>query len=126
MRANIPIENLSADKLLEDWIWLLKKPYSSVALSSFADMFLQDERGKICFLELATRKRTRVAERIVEFQRLSSDVSNQERWFLLGLLTELERAGMQIASGECFGLKKPPALGGRIELSSMEIAPLYV
>lgn len=67
-----------------------------------------------------------MAERIVEFQRLSSDVSNQERWFLLGLLTELERAGMQIASGECFGLKKPPALGGRIELSNMEIAPLYV
>jgi hypothetical protein len=61
MRANIPIENLSADKLLEDWIWLLKKPYSLVALNSFADMFLQDEKVRSAFWNLL--KLTRVADK---------------------------------------------------------------
>ncbi len=125
MRANIPIDDLSATELLGDWAWLLPKAYKLVALNNFGDMFLSNEAGKIYFLSLATGQVKRLAESSAEFQRLSADKVNQEKWFLLGLLTELERAGMKITSGQCFGFKKPPSLGGEIELSNIEVSPLY-
>jgi hypothetical protein len=126
MRANIPVENLSVDELLEDWMWLLKKPFSIIAMNNFGDMFLQNENGEIYFLELSAGRLAKVAKSLSEFQRLSSDTDNQNCWFQLGLLTQLERAGMQIESGECFGWKKAPGLGGEIELANIEVAPLNV
>jgi hypothetical protein len=125
MRADIPIDDLSATELLEDWAWLLPKPHELFALNNFGDMFLRNEAGGIYFLSLATGQVNRLAESSAEFQRLGADKVNQEKWFLLGLLTELERAGMKIASGQCFGFKKPPSLGGEIELSNIEVSSLY-
>jgi hypothetical protein len=125
MRANIPLEGLSSEELLEDWAWLLGKTFTLIALNNFADMFLRNEAGEIYFLSLATGQLNRLAESTAEFQRLSADQVNQEEWFLLKLLTELERAGMKIANGQCFGFRKPPILGGEIEFSNIEISSLY-
>ncbi len=125
MRANIPLEGLSSEKLLEDWAWLIGKRFTLIALNNFADMFLCNEAGEIYFLSLATGQLNRLAESSAEFQRLSTDKVYQEKLFSLKLLTELERAGMTIASGQCFGFRKPPCLGGEIELSNIEISPLY-
>jgi hypothetical protein len=43
MRANISIEGLSSQELLEDWAWLLQKPFTIIAMNNFADMFLRDD-----------------------------------------------------------------------------------
>jgi hypothetical protein len=126
MRANISLEGLSSEELLEDWAWLLRNTFTLIALNNFGDMFLRDEGGKVHFLELATGQVTTIAESMEEFQRLSEDKNYRARWFLLGLLTELDHAGMAITKGECFGFKKPPVLGGRIELSNIEITQLSV
>jgi hypothetical protein len=124
MRANIPLEGLSSEELLEDWAWLLGKTFTLIALNNFADMFLRNEAGEIYFLSLATGELNELAKSSAEFQRLSADKVNQEKLFSLKLLTELERAGLKIASGQCFGFKKPPSLGGEIEVSNIEISPL--
>jgi hypothetical protein len=99
MRANIPLEGLSTEELLEDWAWLLGKTFTLIALNNFGDMFLSNEAREIYFLSLATGQLNKLAESSAEFQRLSADKVNQEELFLLKLLTELERAGMKIASG---------------------------
>ncbi len=125
MRADIPINDLSATQLLEDWAWLLPKPHELIALNKFGDMFLRNEAGEICFLSLATGQLNRLAGSTAEFQQLSADKVNQEKWFLLKLLTELERAETKIAHGQCFGFKKPPSLGGDVEVSNIEVSPLY-
>ncbi|SRR5713226_3550546 len=126
MRANILVEGLSSEELLDDWAWLLREPYALIALNNFGDMFLRDGTGKVHFLDLAAGQITTIAESMEEFQRLSADKNCRARWFLLGLLTELDRAGMTITKGECFGFKKPPVLGGKIELSNIEITQLSV
>jgi len=126
MRANISIEGLSSQELLEDWAWLLQKPFTIIAMNNFADMFLRDEDGEIHFLELAVGEVTKVAGSAAEFQRLTANKNNQSKWFMLGLLTELERAGMTLENGQCFGFTKAPILGGAIEPSNIEIAPLGV
>ena len=125
MRADIPMDGLSAAELLEDWAWLLPKPHELFVLNNFGDMFLRNEAGEIYFLSVATGLVNRLAEPSAEFQQLSADQVDREKWFLLGLLNELERAGMKISSGQCFGFKKPPSLGGEIELSNIEVSPLY-
>ena len=55
--------------------------------------------GEIHFLELAVGEVTKVAGSAAEFQRLTANKNNQSKWFMLGLLTELERAGMTLENG---------------------------
>jgi hypothetical protein len=112
MRANIPIDELCSQELLEDWAWLLKKPHTIVAMNNFGDMFLSDERGQMHFLSIALGELSKVANSTAELQRLTAVKENQRRWFHTDLLTQLEQAGLALSSGQCFGVKKPPVLGG--------------
>jgi len=93
-------------------------------MNNFGDMFLQDENGEVHRLVLGMGEIVRVAGSIAEFQRLASEKDTQREWFALGLLTELEKARMTISDGECFGFKTPPILGGKVELSNIEISPI--
>ena len=126
MRANIEVERLFAAELLEDWDWLLKGPHALLAMNNFGDMFLRDGKGKIHMLELSTGSLKEIANSQSEFQGLVAIKENQKAWFLLDLLTELERSGMALAPGQCFSLKKPLALGGACEKSNIEVAPISV
>jgi hypothetical protein len=107
-------------------MWLLKTPFKLIAMINFADMFLQDESGHIHFLDLVAGELKRVADSPTELQQLVAQKENRRRWFLTDLLTEIEHAGFSLSPGQCFGFKKPPALGGKIELSNVEIVPLEV
>ena len=126
MRANIPIEGLHSDELLEDWAWLIRKPCTLIAMNNFGDMFLCDENGTIDFLELASGQITNVASTTAEFQRLAAEKEMQRNWFFTDLLTELELAGMAIAKSQCFCYKVPPILGGKTETSNIEAGNIYV
>jgi len=126
MRANIPLDGLSSSDLLEDWAWLCKKPYTLIAMTNFGDMFLCDESGGVHFLDLLSAKLSSVANSVTEFQELAADKEKQRQWFLTDLLTEIELAGPALSAGQCFSFKKPPALGGRVELANVEIASIAV
>ena len=95
-------------------------------MNNFGDMFLRDEDGAIHFLVLGVGEVIKVAGSTSDFQQLAGDKDNQQGWFAHGLLTELERAKMTLESGRCFGFKKPPILGGKVELSNIEIVHLGV
>jgi len=126
MRANIPTTALSSDTVLEDWIWLLKKPHTIIAMNNFGDMFLRDEKGTILLLNVARGTLERVATSAAEFQRLAADKERQRRWFLTDFLTQIESAGLTLSNGVCFAFKKPLKLGGTVEVSNVEIASITV
>ena len=126
MRANIPLDGLSSSELLEDWAWLCKKPHTLVAMTNFGDMFLSDESGGVHFLDLVSGELSTVSNSVDEFKVLAADQEKQRQWFLTDLLTEIELAGLALSAGQCFSFKKPPALGGRVELANVEIAPIAV
>jgi hypothetical protein len=123
MHANIPIQGLSSEEL---WNWLLKKPHKLIAMTAFGDMFLQDEEGRVHFLDLVSGELESAAVSTAELQTLVTQSENRQRWFLMNLLTEIEHAGHSLSPGQCFAFKKPPALGGKLELANVEIAPLAV
>jgi hypothetical protein len=126
MRANIPIDGLSSQELLEDWEWLLKKPHTIVAMNNFGDMFLKDEHGQAFFLNIVVGNLTKVANSISELSQLTAAKENQCRWFHTDFLTQLEQAGLTLSSGQCFGFKKPPVLGGNWELCNIDTGPIAV
>ena len=126
MRANIPVEGLSAENLLEDWTWLAKKRYTLIAMNAFGDMFLRGESGETDMLQLEAGEVTTVADSATEFQKLTSDKEKQQSWFFTGLLTRLEMAGHKLDDGQCFALKKPIVLGGSVSLDNIEVAPITV
>jgi len=126
MRANIPLDSLSSSELLEDWAWLCKEPYTLIAMTNFGDMFLCNESRGVLFLDLVSGELSRVADSVIEFQRLAANKEKQRHWFLTDLLTEIECAGLALSAGQCFSFKKPPALGGRIELANVETASIAV
>lgn len=126
MRPDIPLDGLASSELLEDWTWLCKEPYTQIAMTNFGDMFLCDESGGVHFLDLVSGELSKVADSVIEFQRLAADQEKKRQWFLTEFLTEIERAGLTLSAGQCFSFKKPPALGGRIELANVEIASIAV
>jgi hypothetical protein len=117
---------LSGQELLDDWKWLLKKPHTLVAMNNFGDMFLRDEHEQVYFLNIAFGNLAKVANSTAELQQLLPVKENQFQWFHTDLLTQLEQAGLTLSSGQCFCVKKPPVLGGKWELSNIEVGPIAV
>lgn len=127
MRANIAIEKLSQIELLADWKWLLKgSSYVLIVMNNFGDMFLRESTGEIRLLRVGSGDLEKIADSQAEFQSLVAEKEKQREWFALGLLTEIERAGMTLAPGQCFSLKKPLTLGGTMEVSNIEVAPIAI
>jgi hypothetical protein len=126
MRANISVEILFPSELSADWNWLLRRLCALIAMNNFGDMFLRDSNGEIQLLVLTSGSLTKIADSQAEFQNLVAAKENQRAWFSLDLLTEIERAGMSLAPGQCFSFKKPLVLGGACEISNVEVAPISV
>lgn len=126
MRANIPIDGLSSHELLKDWAWLVEGPHTVIAMTNFGDMFLRNGRGEIQLLDLVFGGLRKIASSQDEFQEKIGDKENQRTWFLTDFLTEIERSGLTLLPGQCFSFKKPPVLGGKIELCNIKIAPISV
>ena len=126
MRANIAVDKLFASELLADWKWLLNRPCTVMAMNNFADIFLRDSKDEIQLLVVASGSLTKIADSQAEFQDLAAVEENQRAWFSLDLLTEIERAGMSLAPGQCFSFKRPLVLGGANDVSNIEVAPISV
>jgi len=126
MRADIATIDLSSDALLEDWAWRLEKPHTVIAMNNFGDMFLRDENGTILLLNISWGTVGHIATSDAEFQCLAADQECARQWLLTDFLTQIERAGMALSSGDCFAFKKPLKLGGTVKVSNFEIASITV
>ena len=120
----IAVEGLSFDKLLADWRWLVTEKLTPVMMTSFGDLFLRDDSGRIQFLDLMAGELKVVASTESEFERLCEDREKRRVWFLGFLVTELRRTLGHLASGECYSCKIPLSLGGQMEEENFERADL--
>ena len=117
---------LSSQELLEDWEWLLKGPYTVFAMNNFGDLFLRSKSGEITLLNITWGKLESVAPSVSVFETMITDADKQRQWFQTDLLTQLEQAGFRLGDSQCFSFKKPPALGGDIDVANVEVAPIRV
>ena len=122
----IPVEGLPFDKLLADWRWLVSEKFMPVMMTSFGDLFLRDEGGRIHFLDLMAGEFKVIAPSQAEFEQFCEDREKRRVWFLGFLLTEVRRLRGPLAIGECYSCKVPLALGGELEEDNFERMDLRV
>src|SRR5258708_21187172 len=75
------VDHLDVDRLLSEWRWLCPQPMALVARSAFGDLFLRDEAGKICKLDIAIGQLNEVASSETQFRELARTKEKREEWF---------------------------------------------
>ncbi len=119
-------DSLSTEDLLSEWGWLLRDAYEIVLISSLGDMFLEDARGNIHWLEAGAGRLSQIAGSFEEFQKLRQQSVHAQAWFRPQLVGDLMENGLRLCPGQCFGYKLPPALGGIMEPSNFEPTDLIL
>ncbi len=122
----VSLENQNTDDLLSDWRWLVGDGMQLFMVSSCGDMFRSDGRGQVFWLDCGTGQLQQIADSVAQFDRLRQQRENADRWFMPLLVGDLMASGVTLGPGECYGYKKPPILGGQIELSNFEPTELSV
>jgi hypothetical protein len=110
--------------LLEDWSWLLKKPFRVIAGTKFGDWFIERPEGAVEILDALDGSLRQVASSSAEFQRLLNTKEKQEEWLLSLLVLTLHEKGVVPGPGQCYTFKVPPVLGGKAESDNVEVSNL--
>lgn len=116
----IPADGIDAAHLLDEWRWLVPKGLEPVVISALGDVFLQDEKGRIFWLDTGWGQLTEVARDFEEFETLLKDEETAVEWFIPQLVGDLMQQGHELGRGQCFGFVVPPVLGGKIALDNFE------
>jgi hypothetical protein len=122
----VSLEGQSADDLLSEWRWLVGDALHLFMVSSCGDMFLSDQQGHVFWLDSGTGQLQQIADSMASFDTLRQQRQNADQWFMPQLVGDLMARGVTLGPGECYGYKKPPILGGQIELSNFEPTDLLV
>src|SRR6476469_7216458 len=70
----VPLRHLDAERLVDDWRWLIGPSKQPILLSAIGDAFVQDEAdGTVYLLDTAAGTCQRVAENEAEFRNLLTD-----------------------------------------------------
>jgi hypothetical protein len=114
----------SADKLTEDWNWLIGTDKSPIIVTAIGDMFLKDTNQKIYWLDVGQGKCEIVADRIQDFEEKLKDIEQMNDWFMIKLTTALRLSGKELKDGQLYSYKKLPIIGG--EYTVENFAPLDI
>jgi len=122
----VDFQKHGADDLLQDWRWLLGDSMRLLLVSAIGDMFLADSTGQVFWLDTGAGQLQKIAAGIDQFQQLRQQRENVDQWFIPQLVVDLITNGIRLGPGQCYSYKKPPILGGEIELSNFEPTDLSV
>jgi hypothetical protein len=122
----VDFQKHGADDLLQDWRWLLGDSMRLLLVSAIGDMFLADTAGQVFWLEAGVGQLQKITGSIDQFQQLRQQRENVDQWFIPQLVIDMINSGVRLAPGQCCSYKKPPILGGEIELSNFEPMDLSV
>jgi len=108
-----------AQVLSKYWSWLLPPSMKPTMCTVFGDWFLTDNDGTIHHLDLLEGHVSHIAESRSHFENLLTNPSQVDSWFLPGFVISLKARGIMRSSGQCFGYRIHPILGGPIESSNL-------
>jgi hypothetical protein len=84
-------------------------------VSSVGDAFIQDETGKIFWLETGVGVITEVAPSYEEFKADLKDKEKVSEWFLAPIIADLKALNILLERGQCYSYKQMPIVGGQYE-----------
>jgi hypothetical protein len=114
----------SADKLTEDWNWLIGTDKTPIIVTAIGDMFLKDTNQKIYWLDVGQGKCEIVADRLQDFEDKLKDIEQVNEWFMIDLTTALRLSGKELKDGQLYSYKKLPIIGGDYTVDNF--APLDI
>ena len=112
--------------LLESWEWLIGKDKKIILISSIGDAFLEDSNGICYWLNVGEGIFEKVAENITEFETKLTDNEIVADWFLIELVAELKKSGIELTENNIYSYKTFPILGGEYLPENFEITDIEV
>jgi hypothetical protein len=125
MKAYFHVEDLSLERLLEEWRWLCPQTVVLIARNAFGDLYLRDEFGKILKLDVAIGQIKEVTESEAEFRRLASTKEKREEWFAESDELAAMRQGLKPGASQCIGFKTPVVFAESGTPNNAYVADLY-
>jgi hypothetical protein len=106
-------EGIDWTAALSEWAWLLPGTVTVWLANKFADLFLALEDGSIHVLDAGRGTLSKAATSRDELRRLLDDGDKADDWLMVPLVDRLTSAGMTLGTGQCYGFKMLPVLGGK-------------
>ena len=119
------VEQLSIDRLMEDWRWLCPQPVSLIARSAFGDLFLCDGSGKVLKLDVSLGQLTEVAESEETFRALAATVEKRDQWFAETDQLNAAERGLAPNASQCVAFKIPLIFAESGQPNNAYLADLY-
>jgi hypothetical protein len=116
----LPVDVLDPADLHEDWAWALTPDMRPVLVSAFGDVFLQDARGHVSWINTIDAQVSEVAASSEAFNEALQDPEQLGLWFMPGLVEELHARGTLLGPNQCYGFRKAPFLGGEVTADNVE------
>ena len=107
-------------------IWLIGKDKKIILISTIGDAFLEDSNGICYWLNVGEGIFEKVAENITEFETKLTDNEIVEDWFLVELVAELKKNGIELTKNNIYSYKTFPILGGEYLPENFEITDIEV
>ena len=132
--APITVQDLTVDfrhldqkALLADWEWLIGPHRLPILITFLGHAFVQDAGdGTVHQLDTAFGELEQVASSPDELATLLGDREFVTDRLLPELFAELRDAGMELAPGQVFAFRTPPALGGEVTAENIEATDIEV
>jgi hypothetical protein len=120
------VDDLSVEKLLQEWRWFCPGKLRLVAVDAFADLFFEDGESSIMRLDSTIGSLNRIAGSAREFFQLTKSSEHRKKWFCEDIAIALAEQGFDPAKGKCIGYKTPIVFEESTGLASnVYIADLY-
>lgn len=123
----VNFRHLDPMALLDDWRWLIGERKRAVLVTALGDAFVQDpDDGSIHLLSAAQATLQRIASNGDEFQSLLRDPAFVTERFVPAVVSRLRNEARHLRSGQLYGFKVPPHLGGEYSPSNLEPTDIAV
>ncbi len=122
----IDLSKINLKNLLESWEWLIGKDKKIILISTIGDAFLEDSNGICYWLNVGEGIFEKVADNISEFETKLTDNEIVEDWFLVELVAELKKSGIELTENNIYSYKTFPILGGEYLPENFEITDIEV
>jgi hypothetical protein len=114
--------------MLTAWAEILPQTFTLWLVNRFGDVFIIAEDGSVHQLDVSGGTLHRVADTREQFAELADIPQNANNWLMIPLVDQCVKSGMSLQTGQCYGFKIPPLLGGEYEpdnITPVDLAQNY-
>ncbi|GAB5523140.1 MAG: hypothetical protein Roseis2KO_10120 [Roseivirga sp.] len=112
--------------LIESWAWLVGDDKLPILISSIGDMFLEDQKGRVYWLNVGEGTLKLIANNQEKFTIKLNDDDIANELFMFQLVTNILNSGLRLEPGKLFVYKQLPVIGGAYNAENFELTDIEV